>query len=426
METLQSSVTILGVETFSPEIDAAVRTTVADALDVDESQVMIVSAESVESGGRRLVGGLHVTFEVIFDSEEEEASADVSEDSQALPSEVAEQTSNASIPQNREPLDADSSDGGRGSSQGTSSRGKRVSSAFANLKELSENKKDFQERLTATLKEQGMSEPPTLSVEMAPPTLQSVMVRRIAAQWSPCQNESLQNMDRDPCIDYPGYQSRDVSCVSDENSSKQMLEAFCQGLPVLTAERPCTYSARSATECNTSLGSEKSSLEESSSTDTGLLKPLEMVLSIVALSTICVSMCFAIYCFRRRSGRRRNVSHKIAQAQPAPVFSGAACMSMHEVHVPEHATPRLEPVAPVEPILPAPDEMAHEELIPVGNTNELTSRIRDSRVLEINLDDEFPDIIAIERRQVERRQQVLNDGRSMFAHQAIERRQVNV
>jgi len=424
METLQSSVTILGVETFSPEIDAAVRTTVADALEVDESQVMIVSAQSVESDGRRLVGGLHVTFEVIFDSEE--ASADVSEDSQALPSEVAEQTSNASIPQNREPLDADSSDGGRGSSQGTSSRGKRVSSAFANLKQLSENKKDFQERLTATLKEQGMAEPPALQVEMAPPTLQSVMVRRIAAQWSPCQNESLQNLDRDPCIDYPGYQSRDVSCVSDDNSSKQMLEAFCQGLPVLTAERPCTYSARSATECNTSLGSEKSLLEESSSTDTGLLKPLEMVLSIVALSTICVSMCFAIYCFRRRSARRRNVSHKIAQAQPAPVFSGAACMSMHEVHVPEHATPRLEPVAPVEPILPAPDEMAHEELIPVGNTNELTSRLRDSRVLEINLDDEFPDIIAIERRQVERRQQVLNDGRSMFAHQAIERRQVNV
>merc|ERR1712118_400698 len=94
METLQSSVTILGVETFSPEIDAAVRTTVADALEVDESQVMIISAQSVESGGRRLVGGLHVTFEVIFDSEEEEASADVSEDSQALPSEVAEQTSN--------------------------------------------------------------------------------------------------------------------------------------------------------------------------------------------------------------------------------------------------------------------------------------------------------------------------------------------
>jgi len=294
-ETLQSSVVLLGLDGPSPDVDAAVRRAVAKALDVEETQVVILSSEVISEGdGRRLSAGLQVSFEVVFDSV-----AAVDESAKATSKLVA---GNGSKPAPPSLLSAGSAS---------------MTSALESLKEMSSNPAVFQKQLTVAFEEQGTVAPASLQIQVSEPTVQRVVVLRVAGPWHACQASMV---TEDPCDDRPGKQARNISCASATNLSARPHEALCLGLPELLAVSDCVIAGEAGGACTTTstrvalspklseqealppkLSVTKSSSPEGSGAS-GSGMSSELMLSGVGL--LLLMLCICACCLSRRLGGR--------------------------------------------------------------------------------------------------------------------------
>lgn len=303
-ETVQSSVTIMGLEKPSEDVNSAVQAAIAEALGVDASQVVILSSEIVDA--RRLQVGLLVSFEVVFESE-----------TSAVETNTAQSQTMAADSNNSTHLAQSSAGNLVQSSSQIMSSSSQIMSAMESLQQISKNPEIFQKQLTTAFEEQGGAAP-ALQVQMAQPTVQRVVVRRVPSAWSACHREGGTSSIDDPCAEQRGGQTRNISCARYENPSDFMRDALCQGLPAMPAVRQCMLLARGAGDLcrNISDPPAMQQAAKAAASDAALFgMPAQLMWSASAAALLLpIALCICIWCMRRRVRQRRSSNHVINQA----------------------------------------------------------------------------------------------------------------
>lgn len=277
-QSLQSSLMIQGVSEPSPELNGALKSALAAALNVNSSRVNILSLERVvDAAARRLSSGIRVKFEVLLETQT--FSAEAARSDTAF-------------------------DEGKKSEAQTVGKNNTVSAALVGLRE---NPAVLVEELSEALEEQGQTPSPSLLVEVGrEEVMTSVTARSFAGPWGACEEEKAAQ-SHESCSNRSGKRFRSVWCADAANKTLHLHGELCAELQ-LVMEETCVVSV--AAGCNRSSG--QSSGQNSGH---GASEGFSVVL-VVALGACFVgSGIFGVLAFSARRARRRRANVRLLETE---------------------------------------------------------------------------------------------------------------